>query len=128
MTACSHCNCYCRPSDTTCPHCGAALSRGAGRPQRAAAAVLLGLALSGCPDKSKDSATGTSPVALYGMPDTGAQAEYGVPDTSAYADADADGWTPAEGDCDDSDDRVHPEATETPADGLDSNCNGDDDT
>ena len=41
---------------------------------------------------------------------------------------DGDGWTPINGDCDDTDPEIHPEAKETPGDGIDSNCNDDDDT
>lgn len=117
MKACASCGCYCHGHEDRCPHCDA--SFGAGMPTRAAAAVLLSLAIgmNGCVSGSK-----------YGSPDSGPQAEYGVPDTSANADADEDGWTPAEGDCDDSDASIHPEATETPDDGVDSNCNEDDNT
>ena len=116
MRACAACGCYCRPMETTCPHCSASL----GQPTRAAAALLLGLAvgLNGCPTNAK-----------YGVPDTetAAQAEYGVADT-ATLDRDDDGWTPAAGDCDDENADIHPEATETPGDGVDSNCDGADDT
>jgi hypothetical protein len=38
-------------------------------------------------------------------------------------DADGDGYSPAQGDCDDLEDRVHPAATDQ-CDGVDSNCNG----
>lgn len=118
MKACSSCGCYCRSGDTACPHCGVSMVT-SGSSRRTTAALLLGLAigLNGCPMQSK-----------YGLPDTGAQAEYGVPDTSSYADADDDGWTIADGDCNDDDDTIHPEAVETAGDGVDSNCNDDDDT
>ena len=115
MKACSSCGCYCRPADPTCPHCGGSLHGGG----RAAAAVLLGLSLSlhGC----------VTVQSKYGVPDTGAHAEYGVPDTGLI-DSDGDGWTPVDGDCNDEDDQIHPEATETAGDGVDSNCNDDDNT
>ncbi len=114
MTACPACGCYCRPAEKACPHCGATLQA----PRRASAARLLGLALvlPGCVQ------------AMYGVPDTGAQAEYGVPDTGAYADEDEDGWTRADGDCDDQDETIHPDADEIPDDGVDSDCDGEDDT
>jgi hypothetical protein len=41
-------------------------------------------------------------------------------------DADGDGWTQCDGDCDDSDDDVSPDALEVPGDGQDSNCDGND--
>ncbi len=41
-------------------------------------------------------------------------------------DADNDGFSPCDGDCDDDDDDVHPDAVETPGDGVDSNCDGSD--
>jgi len=49
---------------------------------------------------------------------------YGV----AFTDKDGDGYAAEAGDCDDDDREVHPDAEEIPEDGIDSNCDGDDDT
>lgn len=69
-----------------------------------AAALLLGLT----------ACEGTEPtaVALYGVP--------------PMEDADGDGYEDGL-DCDDNDPDVHPDAVETPGDGVDSNCDGEDD-
>jgi hypothetical protein len=45
---------------------------------------------------------------------------------SIYFDGDGDGWTPAQGDCDDADPTVHPGALDPPGDGIDQNCDGPD--
>jgi hypothetical protein len=42
------------------------------------------------------------------------------------ADDDNDGFTVAEGDCDDTDDTVYPGAVDIPGDGIDQNCDGED--
>ncbi|MCB9760827.1 MAG: hypothetical protein H6739_13400 [Alphaproteobacteria bacterium] len=106
-TLCPACDCHVHRGDSTCPHCGAALQPSPGlRVPRTAGAVLMGLGL----------LAGTSCVT----------AKYGIPDTS-YVDEDGDGYTLSE-DCDDDNADIHPDATETPGDGTDSNCDGDDDT
>jgi hypothetical protein len=54
--------------------------------------------------------------------------EYGVVDSGFnQEDFDNDGFSEPE-DCDDEDPDVNPDAEETPGDGVDSNCNDDDDT
>lgn len=78
-----------------------------------AAMLLLGLV--GCGDKTMDS--GATP-----------QPAYGVAVETGFIDDDDDGFSEMDGDCDDSDPTVHPEAKETPGDGVDSNCDGEDDT
>ncbi len=47
--------------------------------------------------------------------------------TNDYDD-DGDGYTENEGDCDDGDDRVNPDATDHPDDGVDQDCDGEDAT
>ena len=90
---------------------------------------MLGLSMTACSGGGGD--TGDGPQPDYGAPDTGetgGQADYGVPDTGIYVDDDGDGYSEADGDCDDSNAEIHPDATETPGDGIDSNCDGNDDT
>lgn len=59
--------------------------------------------------------------------DSGGSDPGGGPEDSApLVDRDQDGWTEAEGDCDDDDPGVHPEATETWYDGVYQNCDGND--
>jgi hypothetical protein len=45
-----------------------------------------------------------------------------------HFDNDGDGYTEEQGDCDDDDALRYPGAEETPGDGVDSNCDGQDDT
>ncbi|MCB9674086.1 MAG: hypothetical protein H6737_03165 [Alphaproteobacteria bacterium] len=106
MTSCPFCE-ELSASPCRCDHCGATLK--SCKTMRSAAAVALGLALTGCP-----------PVGQV-------QPDYGVGDTGIFDD-DGDGYNERDGDCDDGDDTIHPDATETPGDGIDSNCDGDDDT
>ena len=92
-----------------CPACGTAKAP-LGTEIRPASLLLLGLtALGGCQGKS---------VSLYGteITDTG------------FFDDDGDGYSEDEGDCDDNNNAIHPGAEETPGDGVDSNCDGEDDT
>ena len=111
MKACSTCGCHHREHELSCPHCGAGVVLG--RPT--AAALLLGLVLAapGC----------------KGEPGT-AEAMYGAACTDSCdvrVDADGDGFAVDEGDCDDDNADIHPDATETAGDGVDSDCDGDDD-
>ncbi|MFT5584668.1 MAG: hypothetical protein ACI9VR_002253 [Cognaticolwellia sp.] len=54
------------------------------------------------------------------------EADYGIPDTG-YLDADGDDYSASQ-DCDDDDPAIYPGAPETAGDGVDSNCDGEDDT
>lgn len=89
-----------------CPFCGAAITQQEVRP---AAFLMLGLTVSAC--------------GYIAQPKYGAA----VTDTDWF-DEDGDGFSEEDGDCDDSNPDIHPEAEETPGDGVDSNCDGEDDT
>ena len=70
------------------------------------AAFLLGLTLVGCGEDEKDSAGGID------------QPAYGV----AMIDADEDGFFDLDGDCDDSNAEINPDADEICDDGIDNDC------
>ena len=111
LGACCRCGTLTRMGGI-CPHCGNAC--GSSR-TLSAAALAIGLSLAGC-NGAKDSGQDSQVQALYG---------------SAMTDVDGDGHAPvSEGgdDCDDNSQDIYPGATETPGDGVDSNCDGSDDT
>ena len=85
-------------------------------------ALVALLGLTACGEEPKDTAEDTGMVSETGMADL-----YGVPDTGSW-DNDGDGYTSDDGDCDDDNADVNPGAEEIPGDGVDSNCNGEDDT
>ncbi len=68
LYACPGCHEHVRAEDDACPHCGAEL-RGEGWVARAASAILVGLALTGCPDKGGPVSTSVEPE--YGVPTSG---------------------------------------------------------
>lgn len=108
LLSCPRCGRHTRSEGAHCDHCAAPLTPGPGA-AAGATALLLALGLGGCDDGFT------------------AQPPYGLPDTATAPDQDGDGYTTAD-DCDDDDATVNPGATETPRDGVDSNCDGGDDT
>jgi hypothetical protein len=95
---------------------------------KTAGAALLGLSMTACNGGGDDTGNQQPEYGVADTSDTGNQADYGVPDTGMYVDNDGDGYSEAEGDCDDTNADIYPGAPETPGDGVDSNCDGNDDT
>lgn len=107
MRSCASCGAFVRTqAPCTCPDCGATLCE---KKLRSPAVLLMGL-VAGCAD-----------------PFT-AEPPYGLPDSSDSAmDRDGDSYS-SRVDCDDDNAEIHPDAPEKTGDGVDSNCNGSDDT
>lgn len=70
---------------------------------------------------------GTGAAGAGGVGAAGGSGGFGGQGGAILIDADGDGYSPEEGDCDDTDDSIYPGALDDPYDGIDSNCNGMDD-
>ncbi len=116
LPVCSICGQYVRVGAERCPFCKAVLLQAPpGLRMPSASSVALGLSLvslSAC----------FVGVSKYGVASTGNF------ETGDGEDDDNDGYLDGEGDCDDENADIHPDAEETPGDGVDSNCDGEDDT
>ena len=119
LVSCAKCNQHHLLSDKTCPHCNTVLPT----VRSSSIALLLGLTLGACGGVDKDTAGDTAgDTAVVVEPDMATL--YGVEES---IDEDGDGFFDYE-DCNDQDSNVYPGAPETAGDGVDSNCNGEDDT
>jgi len=99
LIACPVCAEHIKSNESICPHCGGQVRGADGRVLRGASAVLLGLALSGCPNKEPeptttgDTGTGSSGGETDTEADTDTEAgttlipepEYGVPVTTSVS-------------------------------------------
>ena len=110
MMICNHCGEVHYKGEKICPHCNSSVIQR--RSPTSTIAILLGLGLVGCDNIKSD------PQPLYGV---------ALDSSDIFIDEDGDGYMQDE-DCDDQDANIHPEADETPEDGIDSNCNNEDDT
>lgn len=96
--------------------------------------IIAIVVLVGCPaDEPDDDTTAGDDDSSSGDDDTSSGDDDTSPgdddatsddDDTGAADADGDGWSVEDGDCDDGDPAVHPDATDLPYDGLDQDCSG----
>lgn len=120
LPVCTGCGQYVRVADVACPFCGVQLRRaepGSRLPTPASMALGLSLvALNAC-------FVGVAKYGVAPMDDTVSHTGDTDADGDGFVDENAGG-----NDCDDGDAAIHPDADEIPGDGVDSNCDGDDDT
>ena len=151
MRICSKCNTHNLDHEGQCHVCGSSLTKPSNLPWKTA--LLLGVVSTGClPDKSIGEPEYGVAIYFEDADGDGVDAELDCDDNDAsvgaetewFADVDMDGYgdandsmfacDPPEGyvdndlDCDDSDENVNPDMSEEVGDGVDSNCDGEDDT
>ena len=87
LTTCSECGEFHYTTETSCPHCGMvhddASSVFSNKRRFGPTALLLGLALTGCGDKTEDTSTDTASSEPTSEPtsEPAVENDYGVPDT-----------------------------------------------
>jgi hypothetical protein len=150
LMICTDCGEHYLREKSICPHCN---HKGKNRRLEVSMAILMGVSLTGCPLMPVESKYGMPPIdsgfidndmdgATY-MDDCDDNNPLAFPgaaeldsETDCMLDADDDGYgemTPensaisAGTDCEDSNAEVNPGATEIEGDGVDSNCDGNDD-
>ena len=147
LRSCVNCGEHYILGATTCPHCCVEISLKVPSVSRASMALLMGLGLTACP--------GITPEPKYGAPyveedidedgfmnmedcdDNDPNTYPGAAENDSteecMTDLDGDGFGDENAeyattgtDCDDTDPNIHPNAEEIPDDGVDSNCDGED--
>ena len=129
LAPCTRCGQHVFVGSATCPHCGAAFGTTGSPLTLGSTALLLGLTLcaTACPPvQTKYGDTGPIDCGTLYADEVGDG--YGDPNTGTDGCQAPTDYIEDSSDCDDTNPDINPEATETPGDGIDSNCNDDDDT
>ena len=121
MLICRKCGYHRFDDNTSCPHCLSMPRAKSNGMRRTALALLMGFSAVGCGENKDDTSNDTGDIIVD--PEPGADL-YGVP----MVDEDEDGFYADIDDCNDQDPDINPNAEETPDDGVDSNCDGEDNT